>query len=384
MTNEFDDIITGIYRCFSDFNGETAKNDLNYQRNRTEISEADLFVNEINRHLKCRGTMEECPEDEAYKTIKIMLPKIEIPEFKLSLCKKAVSIKESEISDLCNKIKSGLKMRYLINDNEDITYFDDENKEWIRLSDRENMKYVEEVGKVINKTVKDTGEVIKTGFDNAKCSVNDLSKGIDKTLKKTVKKGSQKIQPLIKAQTENINSKLQESYEDLVKQLEGYKKQLEEAGGKLKQSTTQLSLQKEQLSKIDTNLEVLLKEMFAKIEIPVPCLVIRKDVVSAGIEVKYPKRYEYVMGKIFYLAEKAAKGEMMEVIMKKVNEFVLDAKMTLESIVKEALQAGIRSFIESIKKSLELIGDNSIDSKEIKCSELDYCKTGQWETLQYE
>ena len=90
------------------------------------------------------------------------------------------------------------------------------------------------------------------------------------------------------------------------------------------------------------------------------------------------------MGKIFYLAEKAAKGEMMEVIMKKVNEFVLDAKMTLESIVKEALQAGIRSFIESIKKSLELIGDNSIDSKEIKCSELDYCKTGQWETLQYE
>ena len=74
----------------------------------------------------------------------------------------------------------------------------------------------------------------------------------------------------------------------------------------------------------------------------------------------------------------------MEVIMKKVNEFVLDAKMTLESIVKEALQAGIRSFIESIKKSLELIGDNSIDSKEIKCSELDYCKTGQWETLQYE
>ena len=167
MEKEITDIIEEIHEYFSEYN-EFVSVEMGVMAE--EIKEAVYAIN--NRNFRIGQCL-----------AKIILPEIQVPELKLSLCKKTLTLEDSKINEICEKFKSMIKLRYFIDD-EEIRYYSMEDEGWNRIDLRESTtkKKIEEVGEKIKTTTNTAVEKVS----KQKKIVTDLQDNITDALKKVV------------------------------------------------------------------------------------------------------------------------------------------------------------------------------------------------------
>ena len=131
MAKEITDIIEEIHEYFSEYN-EFVSAEMGVMAE--EIREAVYAINNRNFRIgleKCDFVTEKTVEG-GQCLAKIILPEIQVPELKLSLCKKTLTLEDSKINEICEKFKSMIKLRYFIDD-EEIRYYSMEDEGWNRI-----------------------------------------------------------------------------------------------------------------------------------------------------------------------------------------------------------------------------------------------------------
>ena len=233
---------------------------------------------------------------------KIILPEIQVPELKLSLCKKTMTLENSKINEICEKFKSMIKLRYFIDD-EKIRYYSMEDEGWNRIDLRES---------TTKKKIGEVGEKIKTATNTA---VEKVSK------------------------------------------------------------------QKKIVTDLQDNMTDALKKVVSTLELPMPCMLIRKNKINIGIEVKYPCSYDVVISKGLLLAQKVSMSEVLKVILGEMLQLVTDVKTNIEDILKEAVKVGVATFKETLISILKILSISDINCDYILCKGINETSLGKWVEL---
>lgn len=298
MAKEITDIIEEIHEYFSEYN-EFVSGEMGVFTE--ELKETIDIINNRNFRIginTCDFVTEKVQKD-GQCVAKIVLPEIQIPELKLSLCKKTISLEDSKINELSEKFKSMIKLRYLLDDNE-LSYYSIEDESWNRIDLRES-KTKSKITEVSEK-IKDTATTAVDKMSNPKKIVTDLQDNMSDALKKVV-------------------------------------------------STLELSL---------------------------PCLLIRKNSINIGIEIKYPCSYDMMLSKVLMLAEKASMAEILKVILGEMLNVVTDIKVKLEDVLKAAVEAGVVAFKETLMSSLDILNISNLNSDYIVCEGINEVQLGKW------
>ena len=230
------------------------------------------------------------------------LPEIQVPELKLSLCKKTMTLENSKINEICEKFKSMIKLRYFIDD-EEIRYYSMEDEGWNRIDLRES---------TTKKKIGEVGEKIKTATNTA---VEKVSK------------------------------------------------------------------QKKIVTDLQDNMTDALKKVVSTLELPMPCMLIRKNKINIGIEVKYPCSYDVVISKGLLLAQKVSMSEVLKVILGEMLQVVTDVKTDIEDILKEAVKVGVATFKETLISILKILSISDINYDYILCKGINETSLGKWVEL---
>ena len=301
MAKEITDIIEEIHEYFSGYN-EFVSAEMGVMAE--EIREAVYAINNRNFRIgleKCDFVTEKTVEG-GQCLAKIILPEIQVPELKLSLCKKTLTLEDSKINEICEKFKSMIKLRYFIDDDE-IRYYSMEDEGWNRIDLRES---------TTKKKIEEVGEKIKTATNTA---VEKVSK------------------------------------------------------------------QKKIVTDLQDNITDALKKVVNTLELPMPCLLIRKNKINIGIEVKYPCSYDVVISKGLLLAQKVSMSEVLKVILGEMLQVVTDVKTNIEDILKEAVKVGVATFKETLISILKILSISDINCDYILCKGINETSLGKWVEL---
>lgn len=375
MSKEITDIIENIHEYFSRYNefvcSKVGESTLKI------IEAANVISNSKFREIsaKCEFVTDE-KEENSEKVLRIILPNIDVPEVKIALCNKNIKLESDKLDEICNKIKNSFGLRYL-EDEEGLTYYSVDDEQWNRF-EKDPVKIAKEAGKAVDKTVKEAGALIQKSCSLVKEEVGEISGGLTNALKSTIEKSPVKIQSPIKIQSEDFNKKLQEAYDLMCEKAETYKKEMDYLGEKLKSATTQLSKNKKVITDVQNNISSIVKSVLNDIEWPMPCLLIRKNTINIGIEVRYPASYDYIIRKIVMIIEKATMAEIMKSILNDILSVVTDIKVNMKNVLDKAVKAGIESFNESLHGMLDVINNSSINCDYIKCRGINESNEGEW------
>lgn len=163
------------------------------------------------------------------------------------------------------------------------------------------------------------------------------------------------------------------------------KKKIEEVGEKIKTATNtaveKVSKQKKIVTDLQDNITDALKKVVNTLELPMPCLLIRKNKINIGIEVKYPCSYDAVISKVLLLAQKSSMAEVLKVILGEMLQVVTDIKINIEDILREAVKAGVTAFKETLISSLKLLNVSYINYDYVICKGINETNLGKWVEL---
>lgn len=375
MSKEITDIFENIHEYFSRYNefvcskaGDSA----------LQIVEA---INMINNN-KYRIIAENCEfviderDKNGEKILRIVLPNIDVPEVKIALCEKSIKLESEKIDEICNKIKNAFNLRYC-EDDENLTYYSTDDEQWTRF-EKNPVKIAKEAGKAVDKTVKEAGAIIQKSCNVVKEEVVGISDGLTNTIKSTIEKSPVKIQSPIKIQSEDFNKKLQEAYDLMSEKAEIYKKQMEDLGEKLKSANIQLSKNKKVIKDVESNIVSVVQSVLEDIKWPMPCLLVRKNTINVGIEVRYPESYDYIVKKIVMIAEKATMAEILKSILNDMLSVVTEVKVSMKNVLDKAINAAVEAFNKALHEMLQLINNSSINEDYIKCKGINDSSQGEW------
>ena len=112
-----------------------------------------------------------------------------------------------------------------------------------------------------------------------------------------------------------------------------------------------------------------------------PCLLIRKNKINIGIEVKYPCSYDAVISKVLLLAQKSSMAEVLKVILGEMLQVVTDIKINIEDILRESVKAGVTAFKETLISTLKLLNVSDINYDYVICKGINETNLGKWVEL---
>ena len=124
-----------------------------------------------------------------------------------------------------------------------------------------------------------------------------------------------------------------------------------------------------------------LKKVVSTLELPMPCMLIRKNKINIGIEVKYPCSYDVVISKGLLLAQKVSMSEVLKVILAEMLQVVTDVKTNIEDILKEAVKVGVATFKETLISILKILSISDINCDYILCKGINETSLGKWVEL---